>query len=83
MHDRTWIADLEAGTEATLYGWVRHRRVSGKLVFLQVRDGSGEIQAVVKGGRVPDAVGGLCQESAWNTATSPSSRTWTTGRPPS
>ncbi len=55
MHDRTWIADLAADSRAVLYGWVRHRRTAGKLVFLEVRDGSGDVQAVVKRGAVDDA----------------------------
>lgn len=33
--------------EVTLKGWLYNKRQSGKLVFLQVRDGSGIIQAVV------------------------------------
>ena len=32
--------------EICLKGWVRNTRHSGKLVFIIVRDGSGEIQAV-------------------------------------
>ncbi len=36
-----------AGQEVTLRGWLRSRRDSGKLHFLIVRDGTGDIQAVV------------------------------------
>jgi len=56
MDDRTWIADLEVGTTVTLYAWVRHRRASGKLVFLELRDGTGQVQAVVKAGNAGEEV---------------------------
>jgi asparaginyl-tRNA synthetase len=58
MPERTWIADLKtrAGGEATVQGWVRFRRSSGKIHFLEVRDGSGVVQCVVKKGAVPDDV---------------------------
>src|SRR2546426_3971231 len=36
-----------AGREATVRGWLRHKRIAGKIAFLVVRDGTGEIQAVV------------------------------------
>jgi asparaginyl-tRNA synthetase len=35
------------GTEVTLRGWLYHRRSSGKLHFLMVRDGTGTIQCVL------------------------------------
>jgi asparaginyl-tRNA synthetase len=35
------------GTEVRLRGWVRGKRASGKLVFLQIRDGSGSMQCTV------------------------------------
>src|SRR2546422_7529761 len=37
-----------AGQEATVRGWLRHKRVGGKIAFLVVRDGTGDIQAVVR-----------------------------------
>ena len=40
------IADF-VGQEVTLRGWVRRRRSKGKIHFLVVRDGTGDIQAVV------------------------------------
>lgn len=45
----TCIEDIgkHAGQEVTLRGWLRSRRDSGKLHFLIVRDGTGDIQAVV------------------------------------
>lgn len=49
------IAKYE-GQEITLQGWMYNKRSSGKLHFLQLRDGTGEIQAVVFKGNVPDDV---------------------------
>lgn len=45
----TYIEDIgkHAGQEVTLRGWLRSRRDSGKLHFLIMRDGTGDIQAVV------------------------------------
>jgi asparaginyl-tRNA synthetase len=44
------------GQEVTVRGWVRHLRTSGSICFLEVRDGTGEIQAVaVKGEISPEA----------------------------
>jgi asparaginyl-tRNA synthetase len=58
MRDRTSVCDLGAkvGEEVLLCGWVRQRRSSGaKLHFLQVRDGTGLVQVVVKKGNVEEA----------------------------
>ena len=56
MPPRTPVSALPAhvGGSVTVRGWVYHRRSSGKLHFLEVRDGSGIVQAVVKKGAVPD-----------------------------
>ena len=45
----TWIEDLtqHVDDDVVLLGWVRHRRSSGKLHFLEIRDGTGSVQAVV------------------------------------
>ncbi len=48
------IEKKEADSEASVRGWLHHRRSSGGLLFLQVRDGSGVIQCTVR----KDAVGG-------------------------
>src|SRR5438876_10585884 len=45
-----------AGRTVTLHGWLAGRRSSGKLHFLQVRDGTGTIQCVVSKKDVPEAV---------------------------
>jgi asparaginyl-tRNA synthetase len=56
------------GHEVKLQGWLRHRRSKGKLHFLQIRDGTGEIQAIVSKADVGDeqfeASGQLTQESS-------------------
>jgi asparaginyl-tRNA synthetase len=48
------IEDLHehVGETVTLQGWLYHRRSSGKLHFLEVRDGSGIVQCVVFKGNV-------------------------------
>src|SRR5512132_2767847 len=47
MH--AYIEDIARyeGQTVTLRGWLHNRRSSGKIHFLQVRDGSGFIQAVM------------------------------------
>ena len=49
------IAKYE-GQTITLQAWLYNKRSSGKLHFLQLRDGTGEIQAVVFKGNVSDEV---------------------------
>ena len=46
---------------ATLRGWVFNKRSSGAIIFLQIRDGSGFIQAVVAKNEVPVEVFALAQ----------------------
>ena len=48
-------AAAHAGQEVTIRGWLRSRRDKGKLHFLIVRDGTGDIQAVVSKATVGDA----------------------------
>jgi asparaginyl-tRNA synthetase len=56
------------GGEVTLRGWLYNLRSSGKLLFPQLRDGTGLVQCVVFKKNVPEevfeAVKGLGQESA-------------------
>lgn len=54
---KAYVQDLarSVGAEVRLEGWVRHRRTAGKLVFVELRDGSGTVQVVVKAGGVPEA----------------------------
>ncbi len=52
---RVYIEDVgdHVGEEAQLRGWVDNRRSSGKIRFLQLRDGTGVIQCVVVKKEVP------------------------------
>jgi asparaginyl-tRNA synthetase len=54
MFPPVYVADVSRheGQEVTLHGWLHGRRSSGKLHFLQVRDGTGTIQCVVFKGNV-------------------------------
>ncbi|HTL62606.1 MAG TPA: asparagine--tRNA ligase [Nitrospira sp.] len=47
-------AAQHVGQEVTIHGWLRSRRDSGKLHFLTVRDGTGDLQAVVSKKAVGD-----------------------------
>jgi len=55
---QTYIRDVSkhVGAEITLKGWLYNMRSSGKLMFPQVRDGSGIIQGVVFKKNVPEQV---------------------------
>ncbi len=52
--NQTYINELKdhIGKEVTLKGWLYNSRSSGKLVFLQLRDGTGIVQCVVFKGNV-------------------------------
>lgn len=56
--DQTYIRDVSkhAGEEITIKGWLYNMRSSGKLIFPQIRDGSGIIQGVVFKKNVPEQV---------------------------
>jgi asparaginyl-tRNA synthetase len=58
MFPTVYVADVarHEGKEVTLHGWLHGRRSSGKLHFLQVRDGTGTIQCVVFKGNVTPEV---------------------------
>ncbi len=53
------IAQYE-GQDITIQGWLRLRRSSGKLSFLTVRDGTGDIQAIVSKATVGEEQFALC-----------------------
>jgi asparaginyl-tRNA synthetase len=67
---RIYIEDVSkhAGETVTIHGWLANRRSSGKIHFLQIRDGSGFIQAVMSKAAVGDEAFAradhLSQESA-------------------
>lgn len=56
------------GKEVELRGWLYNKRSSGRIHFLELRDGTGFIQCVVVKGEIPDedfeAAGKLTQESS-------------------
>jgi aspartyl-tRNA synthetase len=60
-HEAGSLRPTDAGTTVTLAGWVARRRDHGGVAFIDVRDSSGVVQAVV---RDPDAVHGLRPESS-------------------
>src|SRR5258708_3883342 len=68
--DRVFISELSqhVGQEVTVKGWLYNLRSSGKILFPQLRDGTGVVQCVaLKNSVTPevwDALKGLGQESA-------------------
>jgi asparaginyl-tRNA synthetase len=56
--DFVYISDIgrHLGKEVTLKGWLYNKRSSGKIHFLQIRDGSGIIQGVMVKNEVGDAI---------------------------
>ena len=67
--NQVYINDLKGriGTEVVLKGWLYNSRSSGKLVFLQLRDGTGIVQCVVFKGNSEetfDKAASLGQESS-------------------
>ena len=68
MHARIEDIAKYEGQTVTIKGWLVNRRSSGKIHFLQVRDGSGFIQAVMSKAAVGDeafkVADHLSQESA-------------------
>ena len=64
MMNQTYIRDVSkhVGEEITLKGWLYNMRSSGKLMFPQLRDGSGIIQGVVFKKSVPEQVWNDCEK---------------------
>lgn len=60
---QTYISDLgqHLGKEVVIKGWLYNKRSSGKLAFLEVRDGSGLVQAVVSKKDVSELVWADCE----------------------
>jgi asparaginyl-tRNA synthetase len=69
---RIYIEDLSQhiGQEVQLQGWLYHKRSSGKIRFLLLRDGTGIIQCVMVKGSIPDEIFSkfdeLTQESSFS-----------------
>ena len=70
MKDWRRVQDLadDVDQDVTVLGWVVHHRSSGRIQFLTIRDGTGEVQAVVRADSVSaeawDAAGALAQEAS-------------------
>ncbi len=64
MKDQVYISDVAkyVGQEITIKGWLYNIRSSGKLMFPQIRDGSGLIQGVVFKKNVSEGVWQACKE---------------------
>jgi asparaginyl-tRNA synthetase len=56
------------GQDVTIEGWLYNRRSSGKLEFLQVRDGSGVVQCVASKSDLPEEVFARCGATAQESA---------------
>ena len=56
METVTGVRDLasKSGQEAALFGWVAKFRSSGKIAFLELRDGTGMVQVVIARNEVDD-----------------------------
>ncbi|HXE79988.1 MAG TPA: asparagine--tRNA ligase [Vicinamibacterales bacterium] len=59
-----------AGEQVTINGWLHNRRSSGKIHFLQIRDGTGFIQAVMSKAAVGEDVFRLADHLAQETSLS-------------
>lgn len=44
------VLDSEEGEEVELFGWIWNKREHGKLVFVDLRDGTGVVQVAAKAG---------------------------------
>ncbi|MEE3264633.1 MAG: OB-fold nucleic acid binding domain-containing protein, partial [Candidatus Latescibacterota bacterium] len=66
----TRVGEIAAheGAYVELRGWLSNMRSSGKLHFLQMRDGSGVIQCVAFKGEVSEETFALCGELAQESA---------------
>ena len=56
--DQVYIEDFKdhVGETVSVRGWLYNRRSKGKIHFLQLRDGSGIVQAVMGRNDVPEEV---------------------------
>ncbi len=56
--DKTYISQFKdkVGQEVSVNGWMYNKRSSGKIAFLQIRDGSGFVQAIVEQAKVSESI---------------------------
>jgi asparaginyl-tRNA synthetase len=61
---QTYIAEISKhlGEQVTIKGWLYNKRSSGKLAFLEIRDGSGLIQGVASKKDVSEATWDSCEK---------------------
>jgi len=62
MDDRTYTADADPGTTATVAGWVHEVRDLGGIAFVIVRDATGRIQVKVEKGEIDEDLEELATE---------------------
>ncbi|GAB3687709.1 aspartate--tRNA(Asn) ligase [Salinarchaeum chitinilyticum] len=62
MDDRTYTAEAEPGTTATIAGWVHEVRDLGGIAFVIVRDATGRIQVKVEKGEIDEELETLATE---------------------
>ncbi|MGI6703253.1 MAG: asparagine--tRNA ligase [Clostridia bacterium] len=55
-------------SEVTLKGWLHNKRSSGKIAFLQLRDGTGFVQGVAVKNELPEEVFRLCKDITQETS---------------
>lgn len=64
LNPDTYIKNLDKniGKEITICGWMYNKRSSGKIQFLQVRDGTGDVQAIIEKKEVDQETWGNAEE---------------------
>jgi asparaginyl-tRNA synthetase len=69
---RVYVGDLgrHVGVTVTVSGWLYNRRSKGKIHFLQIRDGSGIVQAVMGSQDVREALFTQCETLPYETSLS-------------
>ena len=65
MPARVYIESLvdHVDSDVVVKGWLYNKRSSGKIVFLELRDGTGRVQGVVVRGKVGDDVWDAAEET--------------------
>lgn len=61
---KIYIENIEQydGQTVELHGWLYNHRSSGKIQFLEIRDGTGFIQVIVMKGKISDSIFELCSK---------------------
>jgi asparaginyl-tRNA synthetase len=79
-----FLKDIEKflNQEVTLKGWIFNFRSSGSIYFLQFRDGTGQIQAIVSKKDVNEKVWQICENLKIESSVEISGKVYTEGRSP-